>query len=413
MFISSLEQIPLFSALPPDEIRNLADNMQLSEYPPGEVLFREGDPGDRFSILLEGEIEIIKALGTPEERTLSVLRSGDFMGEMSLFYRQGMRSASARTRSHVHLLEMSRADFDQLIHRQPDLAVSILRSMSARIREGENATIRDLQEKNRQLSQAYRELQAAQAQLIEKEMIEHELQVARKIQESMLPKEMPVIEGWELSAYWQPARAVSGDFYDFLSLPGGRLGLVIGDVSGKGVPASLVMATTCSLLRATAKNLTAPGEILANVNAVLCENILPNMFVTCQIAVLEPASGRITLANAGHNLPFHVAEAGVTELHVTGMPLGIFPDRVYEQIEIQLANRQGLLFFSDGISEAHNSDGEMYGLARLQGNLQAYQANQPASPAGLVPYLTSQLACFTGPDWEQEDDVTLLTLRMA
>src|SRR3990172_3634197 len=249
MMENLIQGIPLFSSLPLEEIKQLGGVLQRSSLQAGTVIFMEGEPGDRFTIVLEGVIEIIKAFGTPEERILSIAGPGDFLGEMSLLYQDKMRSATARTRTDVQLLEMTSADFEALLARQPGLAVKILRELSIRLRNSENLTIRDLQEKNRQLTQAYLELKAAQAQLLEKEKMEQELRLARKIQESILPKEYPELPGWQLSAYWQPARAVSGDFYDFITFPQERLGLIIGDVTDKGMPAALVMATTRSLLR--------------------------------------------------------------------------------------------------------------------------------------------------------------------
>ena len=403
----------MFAALPPVEVEQIANTLRLSKFTAGEVIFQEGDPGDRFSVIVEGQIEVIKALGTAEERVLSVLGPGDYLGEMSLLFTDGLRSASVRTRTPVNLLEMTRQDFESLLDRHPTFAIRILREMSTRLRNSENMTIRDLQEKNRQLTRAYQELQAAQAQLIEKEKIEQELQVARRIQESSLPKEVPVYPGWEFAAYWQPARAVSGDFYDFIALSPGKLGLIIGDVTDKGVPAALVMATTRSLIRfaaldAAVEGQVNPGEILAKVNDMLCPDIPPGMFVTCLFSVLDLASGQLIFANAGHNLPFQRTKGGLRELRARGMPLGLLPTMNYEESESTLDLGDSLLMFSDGLVEAHDSQGEMFGTPMLQRCLESH-------PGGLkiVEFLLGDLAEFTGPNWEQEDDLTFLSVQRA
>jgi predicted ester cyclase len=146
----------------------------------------------------------------------------------------------------------------------------------------------------------------AREQLLEqairaRERVEQDLRVARSIQQASLPKEMPALEGWEISPLYRPAREVGGDFYDFHYLSEGRLGLVVGDATGKGVPAALVMSTTCGMLRLAAQSFSSPGEILKRVNEALFPYIPPNMFVTCFYGVLDPRSGSFTYANAGRS----------------------------------------------------------------------------------------------------------------
>jgi serine phosphatase RsbU (regulator of sigma subunit) len=410
-----LARIPLFTELPKSEIHHLADALQWREVQAGTVLFCEGELGQCLTILVDGQIEIVKALGSPDEHILAVIGArGDFLGEMSMFYRDGIRSASARTRTDAHLLELQRADFDELLHRHPELAIGILKQLSVRLRNSEDATIRDLQEKNRQLAQAYLELQAAQAQIIEKEKLEHDLRMARRIQESILPKEMPSIEGLEFSAFWNPARAVSGDFYDFIEFPDGKLGLLVGDVTDKGMPAALVMATTRSVLRVAAKKRLSPGSVLSLVNDLLCPDMPQHMFVTCLCAEFDPSSGHLRFANAGHDLPYQLTDKGPVELRATGFPLGLLPGMSYEENEADLEPGDSLLLYSDGLVEAHNSQGGMFGFPRLRQVLVEYLSGKkpaPSGPASLVEFLNRKLEEFTGPDWEQEDDVTLVVLE--
>lgn len=413
MDINHLKKIPLFASLPDQELRSLIDLFQAREYPAGATLFAEGDPGQTFTLVQHGEIEILKAVGTPEERLLAVVSAGDYMGEMSLLDPAGRRTASARTRTPVQALEMTRAGFESLIEGHPRIAFEFTRAMIARLRKGENATIRDLRAKNRELAEAYQELQVAQAQLIEQEKLAHELEIARRIQASLLPEQLPAIPGWQVDAHWQPARAVGGDFYDFIEYPGGRFGLVIADVSGKGVPAALVMATTRSVFRAAAERLVSPGAVLEQVNHLLTSDMPPNMFVTCLYALFDPASGVLDFANAGHNLPCLCSPDGVVELRATGMPLGLLPGMTYEQRQAQLTPAHSLLMYSDGLTESHSPAGEMFGLPRLKSLLS--QSHPPRSQRrprrSLIPSLLDALSAFTGPTWDQEDDVTLLTLE--
>jgi len=400
-----LRGVALFASLSGAELDRLAPSFSLREFPAGTLVFGEGDPSDFFSILLSGEVEIVKALGTSEERLLAVLGAGDFLGEMGLFDRDGRRAASARTRSAVEWAEITPQTFEELLHRQPAITFRLLREMNLRWRRSEADTIRDLQIKNLALSQAYQELQQAQAELIEKEKLEHELELAHVIQASLLPGEIPRLPGWQLAAHWQPARAVSGDFYDFLPYPDGRLGVVIADVSGKGMPAALVMAVTVSVLRSVVGPETSPAAILERANQVLHNVTPPNMFITCLYALLDPARECLRIANAGHCLPFKVAASGVEELRPTGMPLGLWPGMHYDEIEVMLEAGSGLLLYTDGMVEAHNPQGEMFGVSRLEASLEGRRF----SPQ-VVEELLARLADFSGEAWEQEDDVTFVVV---
>src|SRR5215204_4115396 len=159
----------------------------------------------------------------------------------------------------------------------------------------------------------------------ERERIGQELRLARSIQQASLPKEVPTIEGWQISPYYQPAREVGGDFYDFHLLSEGHVGLVVGDATGKGVPAALVMSSTRSMLRALARASNSPGDVLEQVNDLLVTDIPPNMFVTCFYAILDPKSATLSYANAGHDLPYLHRNGDAEELRARGMPLGLMP----------------------------------------------------------------------------------------
>jgi serine phosphatase RsbU (regulator of sigma subunit) len=243
----------------------------------------------------------------------------------------------------------------------------------------------------------------------ERELLEQELEVARSIQQASLPEEVPILEGWQISPYYQPAREVGGDFYDFHLLSEGRLGVVVGDATGKGVPAALVMSTTCGMLQLAARALgsPSPGEVLAQVNETLLARIPSNTFVTCFYAVLEPKSGTLRYANAGHDLPYLRRVGGdAEELRARGMPLGLMPGMNYEQKEIVLDVGEGVFFYSDGLVEAHDSQREMFGFPRLRALIAEHGEGQ-----ALGDFLLEELYTFVGEGWEQEDDITLLTLR--
>jgi serine phosphatase RsbU (regulator of sigma subunit) len=243
----------------------------------------------------------------------------------------------------------------------------------------------------------------------ERELLEQELEVARSIHQASLPEEVPTLEAWRISPFYRPAREVGGDFYDFFELEEGRVGLVVGDATGKGVPAALVVSATSSMLRAVARALgsSSPGEVLAQVNETLSARIPSNMFVTCFYAILDPESGYLLYANAGHDLPYLRRRGGeCEELRARGMPLGLMPGMSYEENELVLEVGEAALFYSDGLVEAHDPKGEMFGFPRLRALMAEH-----GEEGYLGEFLMEELYSFVGEGWEQEDDITLLTLK--
>jgi serine phosphatase RsbU (regulator of sigma subunit) len=401
-----LQSMPILHTLTADEMRYFDERSVTRQYCSGEIIFSEGEESLSFSIIVEGAIEIIKSLGTPDERVIKVLPAGEFMGEMSLLHHERHRTASARALGAVAMTEIPLDDFEVLVKQNAGLAYTLMEVMSQRLRETENDVIRDLQERNRQLAHSLLELAAAQESLIAKEKLEVELNMARQIQESMLPNELPHLPGWSLAVHWQPARAVSGDFYDFFSLPDGRLVLIVGDVTDKGVPAALIMTVTRSMLRTATMQAGCPSDLLERVNQLLCPEMPQSMFVTCFVAFLSPEDGHMTYANAGHCLPVLERNGTLTELRAKGMPLGLLPDMRYPGEAVDLAPGDRLLFYSDGLVEAHSPDGEMFGKSAFAAAF-ASAADGPA----LIRTLLQQWHSFSGGQAEQEDDITLVCLE--
>jgi serine phosphatase RsbU (regulator of sigma subunit)/anti-sigma regulatory factor (Ser/Thr protein kinase) len=261
-----------------------------------------------------------------------------------------------------------------------------------------------------QAGPAVRVTQLARQQQVQaraRERLEHELRVARIIQQTLLPKQTPDLPGYVFGAVYRPARAVGGDFFDFVRRPDGRLVVIVGDVTDKGVPAALMMATVRGTLRGSAQRLESPGAVLARVNDLVCPEMPRAMFITCLVALLDPATGRLTLANAGHCLPYRRRHAGGTvPIHATGMPLGLLPGIGYDDVVAMVEPGDTLVLYSDGMVEAHNPAGQMVGFDGLAERVAAH----PGGPA-LKDHLLAELAAFTGPGWEQEDDVTLVVMQ--
>jgi serine phosphatase RsbU (regulator of sigma subunit) len=349
-----LSHIPIFAKLPRSELRHLAVTLSARELPEQTILIKEGSRDDRLYIVLEGQIEVIKALGTPDERIVAHRDEGALLGEMSLFSRDGRHTASVRALTPVDLLEMTRDDLDALLHRHPKFAYELVGLLSRRLEESENTTILDLREKNRQLTDAYRELPAAQAQMIEKERLERELEIAHHIQASILPQSLPVHPDLDFGARIVPARMVGGDFYDVFPVGEGRWAVVVGDVCDKGVPAALFMMLTYSLMRAEAPRAGSPGEALLAVNRHLVDLNPSGMFVTLFYGVLDAATCRFAYARAGHEPPLLLDRAcqPITVPMEVGQPLGLFDMPRLDEQELVIPVGSAVLVFSDGLSDA-------------------------------------------------------------
>ena len=230
--------------------------------------------------------------------------------------------------------------------------------------------------------------------------------MARDIQLGSLPEGVPTLEDWQIDPYCQPAREVGGDFYEFYQLGDGRVGFVVGDATGKGVPAAIVTTATAAYLGAVAAaSDSSPGEALALANEAVCPH--PTQHVR-HLLLRHPRSQERTLtyANAGHELPYLHRNGDAEELRARGMPLGMMPGMSYEEGEVSLAEGDCVLFHSDGLVEAHNPKGEMFGFPRLRALVAEHGEER-----SLGNLLLEELYSFVGEGWEQEDDITLLTLR--
>lgn len=366
-----LREIPFFDSVASKDLPDLMRSLELVRLDSGQVLFYENDPGDSFYIIVSGTLEILKAYGTAEERSLQHCGAGKFLGEMSMFNMDRCRSATVRAGTNATLLKMSHASFRTLLQNQPDLAFEVTRQLSLRLRDTDNAIIIDLQKKNRQLATAYAELKAAQMQIIEKEKLERELQVAREIQESILPHALPVIPGIDLGVVMQPARAVGGDLYDLIRLKDDHLGVVIGDVSDKGVPAAIFMALARSLLRAEASRMASPAVVLREVNRHLLDMNTAGLFITVIYGVLDCVKRQFTFVRAGHEIPFFFQRKGKEMLTAAchGQALGLFEDVVLEETRITLPPNSRIVLYTDGATDAVNPENERFGRERLQKSL--------------------------------------------
>lgn len=404
-----LARTPLFKCLPKDEISKLSETLRVLEIPPNQVLFQEGEIGDRFYIIIQGQIEVIKALGTPEERFIGLRGPGEFIGELSLINRAGLRTASVRSSGPAHLWEMSHQEFDELLHRQPMMAFELINVLSERLTNAHDSTIKDLQEKNLELTKAYEDLKTAQAQIIEKERLEKELQVAFEIQTSILPQTLPSLDGYDFGALMVPARAVGGDFYDIVPLSANKVGVIIGDVADKGVPSAIFMAQTHALLYAMAKRESTPAQVLHHVNELLLKIGESSLFVTVLYGILDKRTSQFSYARAGHELPIIVTADGNTQIapYEQGQLMGILEDLILDEQSVSVPQGGMILLYTDGVIDARHTNGESFGLERL---LEVIKQSKAGSAQQHCDQLWQTICEFQSRD-AQEDDVTIVALK--
>jgi serine phosphatase RsbU (regulator of sigma subunit) len=409
MPLNLLAHIPFFTALPPDELDLLVAELDVVNLNSGDILFREGDPGEHLYVVVSGELEILMAPDTDDELILNLLHAGEYLGEMSLIQPGGLRTASARARGDVVLLSMSRDQFRDLLQRHPELSSAMVSVLSQRLDNTNVSTFRDLTEKNRQLQQAFDELKAAQELLIEKERLERELKVAADIQMSILPDVLPVHEIFDFGGRILPARQVGGDFYDIFVLDDNKIGVLIGDVADKGVPSAIFMARAHALIIAEADSSTSPGEVLRMANRHITRLEKSTQFVTALYGVLNTSTSEFSYARAGHEPPLLLQEQGKVQRlpHKAGMALGLWENIILDENSLFLPQGSLLLMFTDGMTDCRSPKGEPFGLERIKTTMASlWNATAQAS----CDQLFDTLMMYQSGS-KQDDDVTLVAIH--
>jgi len=409
MSTNLLARIPFFIDLPDSELARMASELNVVNLKSGELLFREGDPGEHLYIVVSGQLEIVMGPGKENEIVLNIVREEEYIGEMSLIQPDGHRTTSARARGDVVLLSMSRAQFKDLLHRHPELARSMVSVLSQRLVHTNVQTVTVLTEKNRQLQNAYDELKAAQEQLIEKERLERELQVAAEIQMSILPDVLPLHAHFDFGGRILPARQVGGDFYDVFDLGNNKIGVLIGDVADKGVPSAIFMARAHALIIAEADNSTSPGEVLRKVNTHITRLEKSTQFVTALYGVLDTTSNEFSYARAGHEPPLLLESNNTVQRlpYKPGMALGLWENIALDENSLTLPKGSLLVMYTDGMTDCRDPKGEPFGIERIKDTLADLKS---ASAQGKCDQLIENLAAYQGGS-KQDDDVTLVAIH--
>ena len=407
-WIELVQKLDFLQGARSDVVRRLVDGAVDRRFLTGDVILEEGALGREIYLVVEGGVEIVKGRGE-DELFLGQRDPGELVGEMA-FLEDRPRSATVRAMAPTLVLEFSEMGLREALAEQPELLYRTVATLSARLRESDQRLIADLRRKNKELAQAYRELQEAQAALVEKERLERELELAREIQQRLLPKTFPRLAGFDCAAASQPARQVGGDFYDVIPLGGHRVGLVMADVSGKGMPAALFMALTRSLMRAEAQRCVSPKEALLRVHKLLLEISRTELFVTVLYGVLDLAARTFCYARAGHERALYHSPCRdeCRFLEGDGMLLGMMDPVILEELCLDLLPGDRVVMFSDGITDANSADGQLFGRQRLAA---AIAQSGESTAQGLSDRVFRRVVAFQAGS-EQFDDMALLVARI-
>ncbi|MCP4423547.1 MAG: SpoIIE family protein phosphatase [Chloroflexi bacterium] len=377
-------------------------------YPAHTALFRQGEVGDTFYIIVEGRIAVTQRLEDGEERLLAILGPDHSFGEMALID-DTPRMAKCTTLEPTTVLEITEAVFDELVEKNPVVAYTMMRRILTTARENDSRAIADLERKNDALEKAIVALQAAQAELVVKERMEREMELAATVQRSLLPDTLPQFPDYAFAAHLEPARQVGGDFYDVIPLDDAHVGLLIADVADKGFHSALFMAVTRTLFLQEGKRSLSPAQAaLAVHRGMLAVASSADVFVTAFYGVLHRPSGRLTYVRAGHDRPllFRLGQ-GVGNLTGDGRFLGMWPELTLAEHTVQLQPGDRLLLYSDGVTDAVNMAGGRYGRQRLA---ETIKSGGHLSAPDLVAHIADAVADFSqgAPSF---DDLTLLVVE--
>ena len=398
-----------FKDISDGELDALCSVAQPRTYPEGQVLVREGEIEHVFYIVASGKVAITHKLGPGQERLIAVRNPGEFFGEMALIEHKP-RTASATTLIESSVLEITEEVFNDFLAKSPGMALSMIRHITANLRTADQAAIQDLSQKNAELAKAYDELKAAQADIVAKERMERELEIAGEVQRHLLPAQFPTTPGYTYAASNAPARHVGGDFYDVIKVDNEHVGLLMADVSDKGVHAALIMAVTRTLFVAHARRSVSPAEVaLAVHNGLLEVAENDDMFVTVFYGVLHLASGDLTYVRAGQDKPLLYRAAGgpPQRLDAEGRFLGMLPGLTLEERRVKVEPGDLLVAYSDGVPDAINIAGESYDQGRLLALLEDHRHDTARQVCDAI---LNDVFAFRGPA-PAFDDITVLVMR--
>jgi serine phosphatase RsbU (regulator of sigma subunit) len=400
----------IFKGLDDESLDTLRELAEMRTYPPQEVLCHQGEVEHTFYVVVEGNVAITQRLEDGEERLLSVVRPRQYFGELGLLD-DTPRMADCVTITTTTVLEITEEVFDKVLENSPAIARALMRHVLDMLRNNDRLSIADLTSKNQELEEAYTELKAAQDEIVEKERMDKELEIAADVQRTLLPDpdSLPDYPDYEFAAFLKPARSVGGDFYDALTLDDEHVGILLADVADKSMQAALFMAVTRTLFMVEGRRSLSPSEVALGVHRGVID-VAPaaDIFLTAFYGVLHRPSGRLTYVSAGHEIPILIRPGdGIVEIEGKGRFLGMIENLHLDEFSVDLQPGDRFIVYSDGAPDATNVQGVQFGYDRLR---QFVTSNQDRSLKELIDVLAEEISAWSGraPAF---DDLTLLAVE--
>ncbi len=402
--------------LPPDDLEDLIDAVTISNHRAESVICHEGEVEYALYIIQEGNVAFTKKMSHGEQ-LLGYKGDGEFFGELGILD-HAPRAATVYATTDCKLIGINEELFDRIISRNPFAAREIMRGITRSMRDTDRLTIAKLQLTNQELARAndelartLDELRAAQAELLRRERLKRDLEIAATVHQSILPDSFPTAPNFEFAALARPAREIGGDLYDVIDIDHERVGIVMADASGKSVQAAIYMAIVKTLFLSQANPHLSPAEVAHRVHELLLKASTAEMFVTVFFAVLNTATRQITYIRGGHDRPilYEAATGAIKMLDVPGRFLGLLPNLIVEEGQLLLQPGDSLVCYSDGVTDAVSGQDkdQMYGLERLQAII-TQNGHCPAQT--LLNSIVADVDRFRD-GAEQPDDLTLLVTK--
>ena len=399
-----LKTIPFLRGLSSAAYTTLARRTRELSFKAGKPVFREGAQGTTLYIVKDGEVDIVKGSGK-DEVTLVTRGAGEFFGEMGIL-EGAKRSAAARARSDVTLLEVPGDVVMKALLKHPQVLLETTRLLSGNLRRSDAMLIGRLKKKNAELRRAYQALQEAQAEIIEKKRLERELELARELQDSLLPRETPPISEFRFAGRSRPAEAVGGDFYDVIPIGPNFFSLLIASVVGTGLFAAIFMALTRALVVSEGQRQLSPKPVAERVHQLLLQLAKPTLPVSMFYAVVDVRSRTMTYVNAGHAAPLlRDGDGRIEALPGEGTLLAAAPRVGVEERSVVLKPGHTLVMFTEGLSQTQNVSGAHYGVDRLK----AVLSSGAASPEALIDRIVADVDAYRGKTAQSSDQAILVT----
>jgi len=377
-----LRTVPFLKGLPSPDYAALARRSRERAFKAGRTIFREGSQGTTLWIIKDGEVDIVKGRGR-DEVTLVTRRASEYFGEMGII--EGTkRSAATRARTDVTLIEVPGDVVMKTLLKHPSVLLETTRQLSSNLRRADTTMIQGLKKKNAELRRAYKALQEAQDEIVEKKRLERELELARELQDSLLPRELPQLPGLQFAGRSRPAEAVGGDFYDVIPIRSNLFGLLIASVAGQGLFAAIFMALTRALVVSEGQRQEHPHLVASNVHRLLLQLAKPTMPVSMFYGVIDARERTVTYVNAGHPPPLiRSVDGSVAALPGAGTQLAASLRVQVDERSTMLQAGQTLVLYTEGLPHTGNPAGEPFGVARLK----AVLGGEVASADALVDRL--------------------------